>query len=86
MQQRAQGVLLQDDLLQEKAKEIAAAANITSFASSNGWLAGFKKRFVISSKGLHGEAADADAAGVEHAQQSLPALLTELEYDKEDVF
>ena len=44
--------------LKNKALEIAKELNINEFSASNGYIDGFKKRFNIHFKKLHGEAAD----------------------------
>ena len=73
-------------MLTVKAKQLAEGANLEGFTGSSGWLQRFKNRYAIRSKGLHGEAADADAHGVQLSQRSLPALISDLDYSKEDVF
>lgn len=85
-QTRATGVPISDELLLAKARMIAEGASVEDFKGTNGRLHGFKTRHNIRSKGLHGEAADADPQGVPHSQHSLPALITQLGYKKEDVF
>jgi hypothetical protein len=86
LQVRATGTQISDELLVSKAKQLAEIAKVNDFKGTNGWLEKFKKRFNIRSKFLHGDAADADMHGVEHSQRSMPALITELGYSKEDVY
>jgi hypothetical protein len=83
---RAQGTPVSDELLQTKAKQLAEAAGVTDFKYSNGWLDRFKKRYGVRCQGMHGQAGDADAQGVELCHRALPVLITELGYDKEDVY
>jgi hypothetical protein len=47
------------------------------FRYSNGWLANFKKRQGIKQAVLHGEANDADDAGVELARKAIPKIVEE---------
>jgi Tc5 transposase DNA-binding domain len=86
LQNRAAGLSISDDMLISKAKQLADCAKIDDFTGTSGWLQKFKKRYSIRSKGLHGDAADADAQGVEHSQRCLPVLISELGFSKEDVF
>lgn len=83
---RAQKQTLTDDLLITKAKDLATAAKLEDFGCSAGWLENFKKRHGVSCKELHGEGADAAAQGVELCQGALPVLITELGYEKDDVY
>jgi hypothetical protein len=80
------GSIISDEMLVTKAKGLGEAASAEDFKGTNGWLEGFKKRHNIGSKGLHGEAAAADQQGVSHSQRNLPKLISDLGYEKEDVF
>jgi hypothetical protein len=73
-----------DQLLTDKAKEVATEMGITGLAFSHGWLAGFKSRYNVRSYKLHGEAKAADVDGVELARTDLPALIDQ--YALEDVY
>lgn len=73
-----------DQLLTNKAKEIAVEMNITGLTFSHGWIAGFKSRYNVKSYKMHGEAKSADVEGIELARAELPALIDQ--YALEDVY
>jgi hypothetical protein len=83
---RATSAEISDDTLLQKAKELAESSGVEGFKGTNGWLSGFKHRHDVRSANVHDESADADEAGVELAQRSMPALLTSQGFRPEDVW
>lgn len=85
-QKRAQGALITDRLLVEKAKALAEKLLIDKFKASDGWLAGFKKRHSIKLQRPHGESGAADLEGVDVARIVIGQIITELGFKLEDVY
>ena len=85
-QKRAQGALITDRLLVEKAKALAEKLLIEKFKASDGWLAGFKQRHSIKLQRPHGESGAADLEGVDIARTVIGQIITELGYKLEDVY
>ncbi len=55
---RSRGLPVSGPILQQKARDMAAAAGITDFKASNGWLDRFKKYHNICAKVVSGERGD----------------------------
>jgi hypothetical protein len=70
-----QHAALTDDIICEKAKQIAEKMQIIPIKASGNWILQFKKRHGISQVILHGEGASADKVYVEIARIMLPKLL-----------
>ena len=66
---------LTDNILMEKAKDIAASMKLDSFKASKNWITAFKHRHHINVQVFHGEAASADRVGVHVACAMVPELL-----------
>ena len=62
---RNEGKLVPGYSILEKANTIAKQIKLKNFNSSRGWLAGFKERFGLIYKKLHGEAGSVDTACIE---------------------
>ena len=70
--------IITDEELRKKAKEIATKENLTlpkGFSFLHNWLLRFKRRRDIGQEVMHGEAADADPAGIEQCREYLPTIL-----------
>ena len=68
--------MVTDDVLVRKADELRESLSITDadFKISHSWLQRFKLRHGIACHYLHGEAGDADAAGVVLAMEKMPSI------------
>ena len=84
-EKRSQNVMPSGPMLIEKAKSLAAAANIEGMKFSQGWLQNFKERYNIKFKQAHGEklSADHDSAK-DYINDVLPGLLEQ--YDDGDIY
>ena len=82
---RARDAQIVDRLLVEKAKAIAEKMHISDFKASDGWLANFKRRHNIKLQRPHGESGAADLEGVDVARTVIGKIITELNYQLEDV-
>jgi hypothetical protein len=78
-----------DEIVRMKAKDFAAAIYtspddvLSSFSTTDGWLAGFKTRFSLKSYHLHGEAASAPLQDLDESRSSLRETLARaMEYKK----
>jgi hypothetical protein len=76
-----------DEILREQARQFAPHSDVPNdFRCSNGWLANFKKRQGIKQVVLHGEANDADDAGVELARKAIPKIVEEGVYPADNIY
>lgn len=86
LKRRAQSVPIDNPLLRKQAQKMSKEKGIdTSLTFSEGWLAGWKKRFNINFRKQHGEkqSADTEAAKI-WLKNDLPALLQQ--YSPKDIF
>jgi hypothetical protein len=74
-QARASNILIDGNILREKAKIIAAQLNTDYFSASSGWLSRFKERDGLVFKKLVGECADVRVKTTDAWLESLPSLL-----------
>ena len=71
---RLQGFPISGPIMQEKAKQLALLLGIDNFHASDGWLASFKKRNIISLRAISGESGNADISVAETWKNSLQSL------------
>ena len=84
-QVRSQNISVIGQLLQEKAREIAAQLQISEFRASNGWLEKFLRRHSITLKSVQGEVGDINWIEVNNWQQgALQDILKQ--YSPNDIF
>ena len=74
---RANNVELSCDLLIHQAKLIAASKNVDIFKASKGYVEGFKSRYNVVSKKLHGEGAAVNTEVVDDWFAKIPHLIAE---------
>ena len=86
LQVRAQNLIVLDQMMMEKAKDLAVLFEIEAFKASNGWLQNFKKRYFLQRRNAHGESNSADLSGVELARRAVPKIIDDGNYKPEDVF
>ena len=82
----AKGASVVDRLIVEKAKEVAEELHIDNFKVSDGWLGGFKSRHGIKLQRPKGESGSADMEGVDIARTVVGKIISELEFQLEDVY
>jgi hypothetical protein len=76
-----------DQMLRVQARQFAPRFDVPNdLRYSNGWLANFKKRQGIKQVVLHGEACDADDAGVELARMAIPKNVEEGGYPADNIY
>jgi Tc5 transposase DNA-binding domain/Fission yeast centromere protein N-terminal domain len=82
----AGGMILSDDILQEKGRDFANYLNIEEdqINFSRGWVTGFKKRNSIRMYKLHGEADSAPLESLVNERLKLQELISK--YNPEDVY
>jgi hypothetical protein len=82
----AGGMIISDDILQEKGREFANYFNIEEdqFNFSKGWLTGFKKRNSLRMYRLHGEANSAPLESLAEERLKLQELISK--FNPEDVY
>lgn len=73
--------VITDQVIQEKARDIARELKIDKFCASSGWLEKFKKRHNIQQYQCHGEAASADSLNVVLAQETFAKLFRDTPAD-----
>ena len=83
---RAQNLIVLDQMMMEKAKQLAVVLGVEEFKASPGWLQNFKKRHGLLRRNAHGESNSADTSGVELARRAVPKIIEDGSYKPEDVF
>jgi hypothetical protein len=86
MQMEYRKICLSDDLIQQKARQLATIMDIPSesFRASNGWLYNFKKRHAFKQFRIHGESGDAQMTGIEEQMRVLRAKIAT--YNHDDIY
>jgi hypothetical protein len=86
-QQEARDLPITDEVLRGQAKIFGQQFDLPpSFAFSDGWLDNFKKRQGIKQVLKHGEANDADEAGVQLAREAIPKIIADNRYAAEEIY
>ena len=85
-QMRAKGANILDSLVAEKARDLAGKLGIADFKASSGWLCKFKQRHGIKLQHSHGESGAADQAGIDLARSKVKEVISERNFDLDDVF
>ena len=77
-------ITITEDILKEKAKEIAEIEEINDFSASNGWVQRFKKRFGLKTQLKHGEAGENENQDFNQLRQQIQADL--VDYEEDNIF
>ena len=77
-------ITITEDILKEKAKEIAEIEEINDFSASNGWVQRFKKRFGLKTQLKHGEAGENENQDFNQLRQQIQADL--VDYKEDNIF
>lgn len=83
-QARDRNIPIHGPLLKGKAQDFASKIGIKDFASSNGWLEGFKRRHDLSFKKVTGESKSVNLDVCNRWTEDLPTLLEG--YDPENIY
>jgi hypothetical protein len=86
-QQELRHLPITDELLLEQARTFGPHFDLPdSFSFSDGWLGKFKKRQGIKQFVKHGEANNADNAGVQLCREAIPLIAEDGGYAAEDIY
>ena len=81
---RTRGILVNDEMLRNKAQQFGNQLEITDFQYSKGWLQRFKDRHSIKAYRVHGESATVNAQDVDESREALRKVIQD--YAPEDVY